>query len=232
MRTNLIESRIKALSKISKVIVSDLYLEDILFHIVTLTAEIMGSNICSLMLIDEQKNELVIRATQSLSEEYKKKPPLKIGEGISGKVAQNNKYIVVKDVKKEKEYKHKDVAKIKGLCSLLSVPMAVKGKVIGVINCYTSTPHNFSETEIELLISIANQAAIAIENAELSMKSRVVKEELELRKRVERAKGILMKKEGLTEEEAYLKLQKFSMNNRKSLKEVAEAIILTSNLKI
>ncbi len=225
------EEQIKALTKISKAIASDLYLEDILRLIVTVTAEVMGSNICSLMLIDEKKNELVIRATQSISEEYNKKPPLKVGEGIAGKVAKENKSIVVKDVIKEKEYKHKDIAKKEGLYSLLCVPLAVKGKVIGVINCYTSTPHNFSETEINILTSIANQAAVAIENTELMVKSKVIQEELEARKRIEHAKGILMKDQGLTEEQAYLKLQRYSMDHRKTMREVAEAIILAADMK-
>ena len=119
------DEQIKALSKISEAIASDLYLEDILRLIVAVTAEVMGSNICSLMLIDEKKNELLIRATQSVSEEYNKKPPLKIGEGIAGKVAKENRPIAVKDVTKEKEYKYKDIARKEGLCSLLCVPLAV-----------------------------------------------------------------------------------------------------------
>jgi len=225
------EEQVKALSKISKAITSELYLEDLLRLIVTVTAELLGSNICSLMLIDEKTDELVVRATQSISEEYNKKPPLKIGEGIAGKVAKENKPIVVKDVTKEKEYKHKDIAKKEGLRSLLCVPMAVKGKVIGVINCYTSKPHDFSETEIDVLTTIANQAAVAIENTELMVKSKVIQEELETRKRIERAKGILMRDEGLTEEQAYLKIRKYSMDNRKTMREVAEAIILAADMK-
>jgi len=223
--------QLKALSKISKAITSELYLEDILRLIVTVTAEVLGSNICSLMLIDEKTNELVVRATQSISEEYNKKPPLKIGEGIAGKVAKENKPIAVRDVDKEKEYKNKDIAKKEGLNSLLCVPLSVKGKVIGVINCYTSKPHNFSEEEIEILTTIANQSAVAIENTQLLVKSKVIQEELETRKRIERAKGILMRDEGLTEEQAYLKIRKYSMDNRKTMREVAEAIILSTEIK-
>jgi len=223
--------QIKALAKISKAITSDFYLDDILHLIVTVTAEVLGSNICSLMLIDEKINALVVRATQSISEEYNKKPPLKIGEGIAGKVALENKPIAVKEVAKEKEYKHKDIAKKEGLSSLLCVPMSVKGKVIGVINCYTSKPHNFSDEEVEILTTIANQAAVAIENTQLAVKSKVMQEELETRKRTERAKGILMRDEKLTEEQAYLKIRKYSMDNRKTMREVAEAIILAADMK-
>ncbi len=224
------KNQIKALSKISDAIASDLYLEDILRLVVVVTAQAMSSNICSLMLIDEKTKRLVIRATQSISEEYNKKPPLKIGEGIAGKVVKENKPMAVKDVTKEKEYKYGNIAKKEGLCSLLCVPIAVKGKVIGVINCYTPVPHDFSETEMSILTSIAKQAAVAIENTELIVKSKVIQEELEARKRIERAKGILMKEEGLTEEDAYLKLQRFSMSHRKTMREIAEAIILTSEM--
>lgn len=225
------EEQIKALTKISKTITSDLYLEDILKLIVTVTAQVMGSNICSIMLVDEKKKELTFRATQSISEEYNQKPPLKIGEGISGKVAEQNKPIAVKDVTKEKDYKYADLAKKEGLCSLLCVPLTVKKKVIGVINCYTATPHDFTETEINILTTIANQAAVAIENTELMVKTRVIQEELETRKHIERAKGILMKVEKLTEEEAYFKLQRYSMDHRKSMREVADAIILSYDIK-
>ncbi|MBN1912887.1 MAG: GAF and ANTAR domain-containing protein [Candidatus Omnitrophica bacterium] len=223
--------QIKALSKISKAITSDFYLDDILRLIVAVTAEALDSNICSLMLLDEKTNQLAVRATQSISEEYNKKPPLKIGEGIAGKAVQENKPMAVKDVIKEKEYKHKNIAKKEGLVSLLCVPMSVKGKTIGVINCYTSKPYDFSDEEIEILTMIANQAAVAIENTELIVKSKVIQEELETRKRIERAKGILMRDERLNEEQAYLKIRRYSMDKRKTMREVAEAIILAADMK-
>jgi signal transduction protein with GAF and PtsI domain len=222
---------IAALSKISKAISSDLYLEDILKLIVTVTAEVMNSRICSLMLLDEKRNSLIIRATQSISEEYIKKKPLYKGEGIAWKVVQANKPIAILDVKKEPGYKYKDIAEKQGLVSLLCMPLAVKGKVIGVLNCYTSKLHRFTPTEINVLTSVANQAAIAIENTELMVKSKVIQEELEVRKFVERAKGILMKEEGLSEEDAFRRIQKYSMDRRKPMKEVAEAIIVAHEMK-
>lgn len=230
MESTNLANHIKAISRISRAVASDQFLEDILRLIVTVTAELLGSSVCSLMLVDEKTDALVIRATQSMSDLYNKKLPLKLGEGIAGKVARENRPIAVKDVTKEKEYKYKDIARKEGLRSLLCVPLSVKGKIIGVINCYTSRPYDFTGAEITTLTTIANQAAIAIENTELLVKTRAVQEELEARKKIERAKGILMK-EGLTEEQAYLKLQRFSMNNRKTIRDVAEAIILAAEIK-
>src|SRR5450756_2164317 len=88
---------LNALSKVSAAISSDLYLEDILRLIVTVTAGVMNSKICSLMLLND-KNELEIKATQSINPEYIRKPNLKMGEGIAGKVAVENRPIVVFDV--------------------------------------------------------------------------------------------------------------------------------------
>lgn len=223
--------QIEAISKLSETITSNLYLEDILKLIVTVTAEIMNSKICSLMLLDEKTGHLILKTTQSMSEVYNKKPPLKIGEGIAGKVAATNKPKSVYDISKEDEYKYKEIAYKEGLKSLLSVPLSVKGRVIGVLNNYTSEPHKFTKDEVNILTTVANQAAIVIENAELMVKTRVIQEELGNRKIIERAKGILMRGQGLTEEEAFRKIQKQSMDMRKSMKEIAEAIILIEEMK-
>jgi glutamate dehydrogenase (NAD(P)+) len=222
---------IKALSRISEAITSDLYLEDILRLIVTVTAQVMNSKICSLWLIDEKDKEFKLRATQTISKEYLKERSLKLGEGVVGFVARQRKPAAILDVLKEPRYKEKELAKKEGLCSMLSVPMEVKGKVLGVINCYTSSPHKFSKTEIDVLITVANQAAIAIENTELMVKTKVIQEELESRKLVEKAKGVLMKDRKISEEDAFRIIQRQSMNSRKSMREVAEAIILMQEIE-
>ena len=114
---------------------------------------------------------------------------------------------------------------------MLSVPLAVRGKVIGVLNTYTSTIHEFSEEEIEILQTVASQAAVTIENTHLMVKTRVIEEELAGRKMIERAKGILMRKKGLSEEEAFRFIQKESMDRRTSMRQVAEALILSEQLQ-
>lgn len=224
------EKQIEALSKISRTITSNLYLEDILRLIVMVTAEVMNSKICSLMLVDEKNQELIIRATQSVSEAYNKKPNIKIGEGVSGKAAKENKPIAVLDVRTNPQYINRDIAKKEKLCSLLSVPLSVKGKVIGVLNIYTSSPHRFTKNEVNILTAVANQAAVAIENAQLMVKSKIIEEELETRKLIERAKGILMRK-GFTEEDAFRRIQKQAMDIRKTMRQIAEAIILADEFE-
>ncbi|MFA6282029.1 MAG: GAF and ANTAR domain-containing protein [Candidatus Omnitrophota bacterium] len=222
---------LETLSKIGKAITSDLYLGDILKLIVTLTANVMHAKICSLWLLDDKEQTLRIRATQSMSEEYLKDRKLMVGEGIVGLVAKEKKPIVIPDVTSDSRYKEKILAKKEKLVSMVSVPMMVKNKVIGVINCYTTSLYDFSESDIDLLTAVANQAAVSIENTELMVKTKIVQEELEARKKIEKAKGILMKEKGLTEEQAYELLRKASMNKRLTMKDVAEAIILSSEIK-
>jgi GAF domain-containing protein len=184
------------------------------------------------MLLDHEKKELVVKATQSISEAYNKKPNIKLGEGIAGEVALTNKAIVVLDLKKDTRYLNQDIAKKEKLCSLASVPMSVKGRVIGVLNCYTSRKHEFSKPELGLLTVLANQAAIAIENAELDLRARSAEEALTTRKLVERARDILAQEANILPSEAYRLIQKQSMDSRKSMREVAEAIILARDVRM
>ncbi|MCX5714880.1 MAG: GAF domain-containing protein, partial [Candidatus Omnitrophica bacterium] len=170
--------QIEAISKVANLITSGLYLEELLRLVVQVTAEVMNSKISSLMLLDPEKKELVVRATQSISEAYNKKPNLKLGEGIAGEVAAENKPIYVLDVKKDERYLNQDIARKENLCSLASVPLAVRARVIGVLNCYTSKKHKFTKQETDLITALANQAAIAIENAELDLRVKSAEEAL------------------------------------------------------
>jgi signal transduction protein with GAF and PtsI domain len=219
------------LSEISRTIVSDYYLKEILQLIVTMTAKVMDSKICSIMLLDEKKDELVIAATQSLSDYYVNKPNLKVGQSISGRVVKEKKPITVLDVTKEPGFMFPDIAVKEGIVSLLSTPMMIKDRAIGVINSYTQKEHKFSKEEIDIIQTVANQAAVAIENTRLDQEILAAKEALEGRKIIEKAKGILMKELGVSEDNAYKKIHKKSMDMRKSMREIAEAIILTFDLK-
>jgi two-component system, response regulator PdtaR len=223
--------QIEAISKVANLITSGMYLGELLRLVVQVTAEIMNSKISSLMLLDPDKKALVVKATQSISEAYNKKPNILLGEGIAGVVAQTNKAICILDVKIDPRYLNQDIARKEGLCSLACVPLAVKGRVIGVLNCYTSKKHKFSKHELDLLTALANQAAIAIENAELDLRARSAEEALTTRKLVERAKDILSQDANIPSSEAYRLIQKQSMDIRKSMREVAEAIILAKDIR-
>lgn len=223
--------RLATLSQVSETVASNRLIEDVLQLIVTMTAQLMNSKICSLMLVDQDSGELRIAATQSLSDAYRRKPPLKIGQSMSGRAVQDQRPVYVPDVTAEGGYFYRDLAKQEGLHSLLSIPMLMKDNPIGVINVYTSSYHDFSEEEVKTLQAIANQSAVAIEHTRLMEKSFEMQEALEVRKLVERAKGFLMVSKGLSEPEAFRLMQRQSMNLRKSMREIADAIILAEELQ-
>jgi signal transduction protein with GAF and PtsI domain len=223
--------QIDTLSQVSETVTSNRLIDDILQLIVTMTAQMMNSKICSIMLLDQPTGELRIVATQSLSEQYRLKPSLKIGQSISGRAVQERRPMIVPDVTRERDYMYPDMARKEGLCSLLSVPMLVRDKAVGVINSYTSVPHAFTTEEVKLMQAIANQAAIAIEHTTLLEKSFEMQEALAVRKLVEQAKGYLMKSKKLSEEEAFRLIQRQSMDMRKSMREISEAILLAGQIE-
>ena len=224
---------IKGITEISKAITSDQYLEDILKLIVMVTAKVTGVDICSLWLIEEGEKEKKARlkATQTIDPVYVKDRVLNLNEGVVGYVASHNKPLIIADVLKNALFKEKEMAKKLGLVSMASVPMHIKEyKVIGVLNCFTTKPYIFSETELNLITTVANQAAVAIENTQLMVRTKIIEEELEKRKLIDRAKEILMTKKNFSAERAFRLIQKKSMDTRKSMKEIAEAIIISQDI--
>ena len=207
------------------------YLDEILNLIVVVTAEMLNSKICSIMLLDEKGVEFVIKATQSLSADYKLKPNLRVENSLVGQVLKTRKPLIVYDVRKEQKYFYRDLAVKEGLTSMIAMPMIVKDKAIGVINVYTKNPHTFTQEEVNVLQMVTNQAAVAVENTKLMEEALRAKEALETRKLIERAKGVLMRMNNLSEEAAYRMIHKKSMDSCRAMKDIAESIILMDELR-
>jgi GAF domain-containing protein len=224
---------IQGLMDISRAITSDLYLEEILKLIVMVTAQVTGYAICSLWLLDESASppQIRLKATQAISPDYVKDRTLGLNEGVVGHVLVTRKPLTIKNVQRNQRFKEKEMARAMGLVSMAGVPLQLRdNKVIGVLNCFTAEPHDFTRTEVNLLTAVANQAAVAILNTELMVQTKVIQEELETRKLVERAKEVLMHRRRVKGDEAYRWLQKRSMNTRKSIRQVAEAVLLSEEL--
>lgn len=169
-------TQLSAISEVSKTITSNLYLEEILQLVVAMTAQTFNFKICSIMLLDEDRQELVIKATQSKSRDYLTKPNLKIGESIAGSALHQGQVLTVLDVKHAPQYRFPDIAEKEGLCSMICIPLISRERSIGVLNCYTSKPKVFSPEEVDRLQTMANQAALAIENAKLMVRSAIIQE--------------------------------------------------------
>lgn len=224
---------IKALMEISQAVTSDLFLEDVFKLIVMVVAKVTGVDICSLWLVDENSSppKIRLKATQAIEPEYVIDRSLNLDEGVVGYVVSNQKPLVIADVLQCEIFKEKEMARKLGLVSMVGVPLqGKKDKIVGVLNCFTSTPHEFSKTDINLLTTVANQAAVAIHNTELIINTKIIEEELKARKKIERAKEIIMERQALNGDDAYRWIRKRSMDSRKTILDVAEAILLSNEL--
>jgi signal transduction protein with GAF and PtsI domain len=228
--TILRSAQISTLAQVGQIIASGRYLEEILQLIVNIIAKMMQARVCSIMLVDSQKNELVIKAAKASSEEYWRKPNLKIGNSLISRVVKEKAPLMVRDVTKQEGYQYPELATKEGIRSLLSVPMILKDHVIGVLNVYSADERSFSNEDLTLLSTVADQVSLAFENTKLNVAVQETQEALQTRKMVERAKSILQKQANLSEEDAYKRLQQQSMKTRRSMREIAEAVILSSEL--
>jgi two-component system, response regulator PdtaR len=201
--------------------------------IVMVTARVTGVEICSLWLVDENENPSLVRlkATQSIDPDYVKDRVLRLHEGVVGYVVSTQRPLVIDNVLENERFKEKEMARKLGLVSMVGVPLQGKEeKVVGVLNCFTMQPHVFSEIDINMLTVVASQAAVAIHNTELIIKTRVIEQELKSRKIVERAKEVLMHRRKMNGEDANHWIRKRSMDTRKSMLDIAEAIVLSDEL--
>ncbi|MBZ5579470.1 MAG: GAF domain-containing protein [Acidobacteriia bacterium] len=223
--------RMEALAGLARTMAEDNYLDRILQAISEMMAETLDSPVCSIMLVDDDRRELVISAARCSSPDYLHKMPLKIEDSLIGRVVREGRAIMIPNVVDEKQYRYPELARKTGLASLLSVPLVTREKVIGTINIYTREVRPFTDDEMGFVNVVAGQAAIAIENARLMSETLEMKRTLEARKLIERAKGILQQKHGLTEEEAYLRLRNESRRLRRPMRDLAEAVILAEDLE-
>lgn len=153
------------LFEMGKLLSSRLDLRSCLELLLTSVLKTLGADMGSVMLLDEESGELTIKVAQGLDEKIIRETCLKLGEGIAGWVAKEEEPLLINDVSEDKRFKA--TVKREGLCSALCVPLKIKGKVIGVLNMGTTCPGEFTPEDLQLLGTLASQAAIVIENARL-----------------------------------------------------------------
>lgn len=211
--------------------VSSLELADVLREILTVTQTVTQADSCLIYVLDVSTRSLVLRASKNPHKDLLKKVKLKVGEGITGWVAERGKPVAISSgAYKDPRFKSFSSLPEDRFEAFLSVPIVNNHGVVGVINVQHEMPHEHSKTEINLLSAIGNLVGGAIERAVLIEETLALKESLAMRKSIERAKGTLMELRGLSEKDAFRFIQKQSMDSRKSVKEICDAIILASEI--
>jgi len=226
------------LHRVSGIVSSELSLDEMLGEIVGLTARVSGCEACLVYLVEPETGEFVLRASLLPHASDLGRLRMKMGEGVTGWVAEHQSPVALSS-------KAADDPRFKIFPALiedtyeafLSVPLINKGKAIGVVNVHHRQTHQHTPQEISTISFIGEQMGSAIakslleeENIRLVEETADIKRQLETRKSVERAKGILQKRHSLTEEEAYLRMRNESRRLRRPMKDLADAIILSEEL--
>lgn len=167
---------LQALAQVSEAAITPQYLDDMLDVVTDMVAKLVDAAACSIFLLDETGQHLVMRSAQRVTSPYRPRPPLPIGEGLTGTVARTGKPAYSPDVRQDSRYAGQALARQEGLVSLLAVPLVVRDRVIGVMNTYTNQVHEFPESQRTLLATLANQTALAIENIRLVTNAAIVRE--------------------------------------------------------
>jgi len=221
---------LKILQEIIETVSYNLDLKEVLGRIVKIVSAVTRADSCFLYLIDD--GNLVLRASLNPKPLEIGNIKLKLNEGITGWVATNKKTVAIaQKAYNDKRFKFVNSLPEDKFEGFLSVPIIYRDKVLGVINVQHSKPRAYSKKEITLFELVAKATGGAIENALLFSEKEALKEALETRKVIEKAKGILMKEFSVSEDDAYKLLHKKSMDRRMSMKEIANAIIISSEFK-
>ena len=226
------------LHRISGIVSSELSIDEMLGEIVGLTVQATNCDACLVYLIEREAGEIVLRASQVPHQSDLGNIRLKAGEGVTGWVVEHRSVVALSsNASADRRFKRFQALVEDTYEAFLSVPLISGGDVIGVINVHHREPHEHTADEISLLTFIGEQMGGAIrksflaeENARLQEETAEMRRQLETRKIVERAKGILQHRHSLTEEEAYLRLRNESRRLRRPMRELAEAIILSEDL--
>jgi signal transduction histidine kinase len=169
----------ESLASVSQTINSTLNLDDALSGITREACVLMQAKVSSLMLLDESREWLELRASFGAGKAYVNRPRLSVEESLLGIVVRRKKPLQVENVQMSSRYQSAEVARCEGLVALLSVPLLFGGQAIGTLSVYTGQPYSFSNEEIHILSALAELSAIAIQKARLY--ERVVDVEEQLR---------------------------------------------------
>ena len=231
-------TQVGMLHRISNIVSSELSLDEQLGEIIGITAQVTGCDACLVYLIEADSQEIVLRASQVPHAHDLGTLRMKMGEGVTGWVAEHKAVVALaENAASDRRFKRFQALVEDTYDAFLSVPLVNRGDVIGVINVHHRGRHDHTAEEISLLTFAGEQIGTAIAKSVLEEQNEMLRREteemrvqLETRKLVERAKGILQSRHNLTEEESYLRLRNESRRLRRPMKDLAEAIILAEDL--
>jgi uroporphyrinogen-III synthase len=201
-----------------------------LARIVTFVSAVIPCDSCFLYTLED--DQLILRASRNLHSEEVDHLRLSIGEGVTGWVAEHREPVAISERASE-DPRFSAFANLPEdrFEAMLCVPVICANRVVGVLNLQHREPYKHSDLEKWLLATVGVLVGAEIERARLETENSEPTNRLETRKAVDKAKGILQRDLALSEEDAYRTMQRESRQRRKSMREIAEAVLLADNMK-
>src|SRR6202451_1493573 len=203
---------------------------EVLTRVVDFASALVKCDSCLVYVLEG--DDLVLRASKNPPPKALDRLKLRLGQGITGWVAEHREPVAVAEkAALDPRFQFFHELPEDSYEAFLSVPLMCRGRVVGVINLQHREPHIYRRREMRLISTVGFLVGAEIEMARLEDANSDLAEQLQTRKVVERAKGILQRDLGLSEEQAYLTLQRQSRQKRKAMKEIAEAIVLSDEVR-
>lgn len=168
----------RGLAEVAQAISSSLDLDKVLQSIVRCAAETLNFKGASVRLLDEEGKRLEIKATHGLSEAYLEKGEVAVEKSPLDREILSGKAVRVTQEEMDSKLQYPEETRREGIRSMFGLPLQIKGKPVGVLRVYASVPYRFTADDEEFLTALANQGAIAIENARLFEQLRKTYEDL------------------------------------------------------
>ncbi len=206
----------------------------VLDRIVSFIAAVIPCDSCFLYVLEGGKDgeKLVLKASKNPHAELIDRIDLEVGQGVIGWVAKHRQPVAIaanaSDDPRFKAFKNIPEDHFQ---AMLCTPILCAGRVIGVINLQHRLTYRHKPEEVRLLSTLGFLVGAEIERARLESENTQLQTRLETRKLVDRAKSVLQRDLLLSEDEAYQKMQRESRQRRKSMREIAEAILLSDDLR-
>lgn len=222
------ESLSQIINLLAELTVFDSYsFGEFLKKLIILVLKIVPLDSCLIYFYDREVNELILIASKKPHAQLMGKIKLKKGEGITGWVAAHEQPVALeKKAYEDERFKYfKELPEDK-YEAFFSFPIPDKEGTAGVLNLQHKTEYKMTKEQIKILEAVVKIVATGFEKVVLERKIGHLENKLEERKLIERAKGILMKNQSFTEHEAYEMIRKEAMKKRKTMKDIAEAVLL------
>ena len=205
-------------------------LHTVLERILEFVTTMIPCDSCFLYTLEGEK--LVLRASRNPHADIVDSLGIKLGQGITGWVAEHREPVAIASRASEdpRFAKYKNIPE-DTFEAMLCTPIVCATRVIGVINLQHRLSYSHSSVEIRLLSLIGYLVGAEIERARLDTENLQLADRLETRKAIDRAKGLLQRDLNLSESDAYRMMQRESRQRRRTMREIAEALLLNDDIK-